>query len=141
IDITLSGQGYPQAGIPVQIRAEALTADVGKELYRLEALQVNTTWKGEGLPAAGVPVTLQAKDFNANLAAQTMELGGLVMDLAGGRRTGGLTGKQILDAPARTGPLQLEQLSLREWAPKLGVELPATTDPKVFEKLSFSGTV
>jgi AsmA protein len=141
IDVTISGQGYPQEGIPVAIRANALTADVGKELYRLEALSVKTTWKGEGFPAAGVPVTLEAKDFNANLAAQTMELGGLALDLAGGHLTGALTGKEILDAPALTGPLKLEQLSLREWAPKLGVALPATTDPKVFEKLSFSGTV
>lgn len=141
IDVTLTGQGYPQEGIPVAIRADALTADVGKELYRLEALNVKTTWKGEGFPAAGVPVTLQAKDFNANLAAQTMELSGLDLDLAGGHLTGALTGKEILDAPALTGPLKLEQLSLREWAPKLGVSLPATTDPKVFEKLSFSGTV
>lgn len=141
IDVTLTGQGYPKEGIPVQIRADMLTADVAKELYRLEALNVKTTWKGEGFPAAGVPVTLLAKDFNANLAAQTMELGGLDLDLAGGHLTGALTGKEILDAPALTGPLKLEQLSLREWAPKLGVSLPATTDPKVFEKLSFSGTV
>ncbi|HEY0683692.1 MAG TPA: AsmA family protein [Steroidobacter sp.] len=141
IDITLTGQGYPQEGIPVAIRANMLTADVGKELYRLEALNVKTTWKGEGFPAAGVPVTLQAKDFNANLAAQTMELSGLDMDLAGGHLTGALTGKEILDAPALTGPLKLDQVSLREWAPKLGVALPATTDPKVFEKLSFAGTV
>ncbi|MBL8270397.1 AsmA family protein [Steroidobacter sp.] len=141
IDVTLTGQGYPKEGIPVAIRAEALTADVAKELYRLEALNVKTTWKGEGFPAAGVPVTLQAKDFNANLAAQTLELAGLDVDLAGGHLTGSLTGKEILDAPALTGPLKLEQVSLREWAPKLGVALPATTDPKVFEKLSFSGTL
>lgn len=141
IDVTLTGQGYPPEGIPVQIRADALTADVGKELYRLEALNVKTTWKGEGFPAAGVPVTLQAKDFNANLAAQTLELNGLALDLAGGHLTGALTGKEILDAPALSGPLKLEPVSLREWAPKLGVSLPATADPKVFEKLSFSGTV
>lgn len=141
IDITLTGQGYPRDGIPVQIRAAALTADVARELYRLEALNVNTTWKGEGWPAAGVPVTLQAKDFNANLAAQTLELSGLDLNLAGGHLTGALTGKQILDAPALTGPLELDPISLREWAPKLGVSLPETTDPKVFEKLSFSGTV
>ena len=141
IDITVSGQGYPQEGIPVQVRANAIAADIEKELYRLEALSVKTTWKGEGFPAAGVPVTLQAKDLNANLAAQTMELAGLDLELAGAHLSGGLTGKEILDAPALTGPLKLDQVSLREWAPKLGVALPATTDPKVFEKLSFSGAV
>lgn len=141
IDITVTGQGYPQEGIPVQIRANAITADVGKELYRLEALNVKTTWKGAGFPAAGVPVTLQTKELNANLAAQTLELTGLDLDLAGGHLTGALTGKEILDAPALSGPLKLDQVSLRQWAPKLGVSLPATSDAKVFEKLSFSGTV
>lgn len=141
IDVTLSGQGYPKDGIPVQIRANAIAADVGKELYRLDALTVKTTWKGEGFPASGVPVALQAKDFNANLAAQTLELTGLDLDVAGAHVTGALTGKEILDAPAMTGPLKLDPVSLREWAPKLGVALPATTDPKVFQKLSFSGTV
>lgn len=141
IDMTLTGQGYPSEGIPIQIRADALSADVASELYRLEALNVKTTWKGAGLPAAGVPVTLQAKDFNANLAAQTLELAGLDLDLAGAHLTGALTGKEILDAPALTGPLKLDRVSLRQWAPKLGVSLPATADPKVFEKLSFSGSV
>ncbi len=70
-----------------------------------------------------------------------LELSGLALDLAGGHLSGSLTGKEILDAPALTGPLKLDQVSLRQWAPKLGVSLPATTDPKVFEKLSFSGTV
>jgi len=141
IDVTLTGQGYPKEGIPVQIRANAITADVGKELYRLDGLTVKTTWKGEGFPASGVPVALQAKDFNANLAAQTMELTGLDLDVAGGHITGALTGKEILDAPTMTGPLKLDPVSLREWLPKLGVSLPATADPKVFQKLSFSGTV
>jgi AsmA protein len=141
IDVTLSGQGYPQEGIPVQIRANAISADVGKELYRLDGLTVKTTWKGEGFPAAGVPVALQAKDFNANLAAQTLELTGLDVDIAGAHVSGALSGKEILDAPAMTGPLKLDPVSLREWLPKLGITLPATTDPKVFEKLSFSGTV
>ncbi|MET0534259.1 MAG: AsmA family protein [Steroidobacter sp.] len=141
IDVTLSGQGYPQEGIPVEIRASTIAADVGKELYRLDGLTVKTTWKGEGFPAAGVPVSLQAKDFNANLAAQTLELTGLDLDLAGGHLTGALSGKEILDAPALSGPLKLDPVSLRTWLPKLGVTLPATADPKVFEKLSFSGTV
>jgi AsmA protein len=141
IEITLTGPGYPQEGIPVRVRANSLLADVGKELYRLDALDVKTTWKGEGFPAAGVPVTLQAKYFNANLAAQTLELAGLALDVAGAQVSGELTGKEILDAPVLNGPLKLAQVSLREWAPKLGVELPATADPKVFDQLSFSGTV
>ena len=32
IDVTLSGQGYPAEGVPVQVRAESLEADIGQEL-------------------------------------------------------------------------------------------------------------
>jgi Uncharacterized protein involved in outer membrane biogenesis len=141
IDVTLTGQDYPMEGVPVAVRAQALEADVAKELYRLTDLNVTTTWKGEGLPAAGVPVTLNAADFNANLAAQTLELAKLELNVAGARLSGALTGEEILDAPRLRGPLSLEPLSLREWLPKVGVELPETADPKVFGRFSFASNV
>lgn len=141
IDVTLSGQGYPPDGIPVQIRAKSLQTDIGQELYRLDGLTLNTTWTGDGFPAAGVPVALQASDLGANLAAQTMELNGLDLQVAGAHMTGNFTGAEILDAPKIKGPLKLDPISLREWLPKLGVELPRTRDPDVFRKLSFSSNV
>ena len=50
IDVTFSGQGYPAEGVPVQVRAETLEADIGQELYGLDGLTVTTTWKGDGFP-------------------------------------------------------------------------------------------
>jgi AsmA protein len=141
IDLTVSGQGYPADGVPVQVRAKALHADVGQELYRLDGLAIKTTWKSDGLPAAGVPVAFSAKDCNVNLAAQTLELAGLEADAAGAHVAGSLTGAEILDAPALQGSLKLEPISLREWLPKLGVEVPKTTDPNVLKQLSFTGNV
>jgi AsmA protein len=141
IDVTLSGQGYPEEGVPVRVRASSLEADIGKELYRLDGLKVETTWKGEGFPAAGVPLALTAADCNVNLAAQTLELAGLDVQAAGAHLTGSLTGAEILDAPKLTGPLKLDQISLREWLPKLGIDPPRTQDPAVLQKLSFASTV
>jgi AsmA protein len=141
IDVTITGQGYPQKGVPIAIRADSLEADVAQELYRLVALNVTTNWAGEGFPQAGVPITLAAKDFNANLAKQTLELTALDMNVAGAHITGALTGEEILDAPRLRGPLKLDPVSLREWLPKLGVEVPTTEDPKVLEKFSFSSNV
>jgi AsmA protein len=141
IDVTLSGQGYPEEGVPVRVRASSLEADIGKELYRLDGLKVETTWKGEGFPAAGVPLALTAGDCNVNLAAQTLELAGLDVQAAGAHLTGSLTGAEILDAPKLTGPLKLDPISLREWLPKLGIDPPRTQDPKVLQKLSFASTV
>jgi len=141
IDVTISGQGYPAEGVPVSIRANALDANVGEELYRLDGLHLKTNWKGEGLPASGVPIELRATDFNANLAQQTLELSGLDANVAGAHITGSLLGKEILDAPVLEGPLKLDQISLREWLPKLGVEVPVTEDPEVLKRLSFSSKV
>jgi AsmA protein len=141
IDVTVSGQGYPADGVPVQVRAKAIEADLGKELYRLDTLTVKTTWRSDGLPAAGLPVTFAAQDCSVNLASQTLELVGLDADAAGAHITGSLTGAEILDAPALKGSLKLDPLSLREWLPKLGIDAPKTTDPNVLKQLSFAGNV
>lgn len=141
IAITVSGQGYPADGVPVEVRAKAIEADLGKELYRLDGLSVKTTWKSDGLPAAGVPVAFSAQDCSINLASQTLELVGLDADAAGAHVTGSLTGAEILDAPALQGSLKLDPISLREWLPKVGVAAPQTTDPNVLKQLSFAGNV
>ncbi|HKR35274.1 MAG TPA: AsmA family protein [Steroidobacteraceae bacterium] len=141
IDLTVSGQGYPADGVPVEVRAKSLDADIGKELYRLDGLAIKTTWKSDGLPAAGVPVALSAKDCNVNLASQTLELAGLDADAAGAHVTGSLTGVEILDAPALQGSLKLDPISLREWLPKLGIAAPKTADANVLKQLSFTGNV
>jgi AsmA protein len=61
--------------------------------------------------------------------------------VAGGHITGALSGEEILDAPKMQGPLKLDPISLREWLPKLGIEVPATQDPEVLKRLSFSSRV
>ena len=141
IDLTISGAGYPQAGVPVEVRAQSLEADIAHELYSLAGLAVKTTWKSDGLPAAGVPVKFAAKDCNVNLAKQTLELSGLDADAAGAHVTGNLTGAEILDAPTLQGAIKLDPVALREWLPKVGVAAPKTTDPKALTQLSFAGNV
>ena len=34
IDVTVSGQGYPADGVPVQVRAKSLEADIGAGAVR-----------------------------------------------------------------------------------------------------------
>ena len=141
IDITVSGQGYPRDGVPVQIRAKSLTTDIGREVYELDGPSLVTTWKGDGFPAEGVPIKVQAQQFAANLAAQTLDLTEFNADIAGGKITGALSGTEILDAPRIGGPLRLEPLSPREWLPKLGISVPATSDASVLKELSFASQV
>ena len=99
------------------------------------------TGRGKGFPPAGVPIALKAQRLALNLAQQTLDLAGLALDVAGGKLSGALKGEEILDAPRLKGPLKLEQVSLREWLPRLGIALPATRDPEVFKRASFASNV
>lgn len=141
IDTTVSGAGYPADGIPIAVRAKFLEADIEHEAYRLNGLAVTTAWKGDGLPPAGVPLSLRADDLSANLAAQTLEIAGLDAEVAEAHLTGTLKGEEIMDAPRIEGPLKMDPVSLREWLPKLGVELPSTRDPEVLKRASFASNV
>ena len=141
IDVTLTGQGYPAEGIPVQIRAAAIESDIGQESHRLDGFELQTTWKGDGFPASGIPIAVKAKELAADLAKQTLQLQDLQADVAGAKLTGMLAGEEILDAPRLNGRLTLAPVTLREWLPKLGVELPKTRDENVLKTLSFASTV
>lgn len=141
IDFTVLGQGYPPEGIPVQLRARSLLADIGHGVHQLDGVTLTATWKGDGFPAEGVPIAVQVQQLAANLEAQTLELTEFSADVAGAKLTGGLQGTEILDAPRLSGSLRLEQVSPREWFPKLGIDLPATTDAAVFARLSLAGNV
>jgi AsmA protein len=141
IDLTLKGSKQGPGDSTAKIRADSLQADVGSEAYQLDALTLDANWKADGMPADGVPVALEAQRLMVNLAQQTFDLSGLAVDVAGGKLTGALKGQEILDAPRLNGPLKLDQVSLREWLPKLGVALPATRDPEVFKRASFAGNV
>lgn len=141
IDLTLSGPGYPQQGVEVRIRANSLRADIGQQAHQLEGLVLATTWKGDGLPPEGVAVTVQMESLAADLAAQTLKLAGLQADVAGARLSGALNGEEILDAPRMAGSLKLAPVTLRDWLPKLGVNLPATRDASVYGEMSFASNI
>lgn len=141
IELTLTGPGQGASGSTAKIQAATLRADLGERAYGLDDLTLEARWNGEGVPQAGIPVALKAKQLAVNLARQTLDLNGLEADVAGGKLAGSLKGEEILDAPRIGGPLKLEPVSLREWLPKLGVALPATRDPDVLKRTSFSANV
>lgn len=141
IEATLRGEGMPAEGVVFKVRADNARIDVGQEQHTLEGLLAETAWRGEGFPAEGVPVTLHATALQADLASQTLKVDGLDVDAAGARLTGALTGVEVLDAPRLEGQLVLAPVSMREWLPKLGMEVPVTRDAAVLQKLAFTARV
>jgi len=141
IKATLAGEGYPPDGLPLTFTAGKATVDVGQERYGLADLRFDATYKGEGLPADGIPVSARMAALEADLRTQAAAITGLDLDVAGAKVTGALAGKEIVDAPQLSGKLSLAPVSLRDWLPKLGVDLPVTRDQAVLKRLAFTADV
>ncbi|HEX3602810.1 MAG TPA: AsmA family protein [Steroidobacteraceae bacterium] len=73
-----------------------------------------------------------------SVAQQTVSIPAFSMSCAGAHLTGSARGTKILDGLGVTGSLTLAALVPREIAPRLGVALPPTRDPKAFTQLAAS---
>ncbi len=136
ITATLSGESYPKDGMPVNIKATSIVANTGRSDYTIQQPEITTTLSGESYPKEGLPVSIKATSVVTNLDAQTAQIAALVAQAAGATLTGDIKATQIMDAPAVTGSLKLAQLSLRDLAPKFGIELPITADTTTLQKFS-----
>lgn len=141
IKATLLGKDAPEGGMPITVSLANATLDVANKRHAFADLKMDLAYRGEGLPADGVPLALRVASAQADLGQQTLTLSGFDLDAAGAKVTGQLAGKEIVDAPRLTGQLTFAPLSLREWLPKLGVELPVTRDPDVLKRFGFSANV
>ena len=124
VALTLSGQA---------------TVNFAASRYLLHSPVLGLQLSGAGLPSAGLPVQLRFERIEADLAAQTLEMPGMDMQVAGARLTGALSGTKIVDAPQIGGVLRLADVSLRELLKNLGVTLPVTRDAAAFGRIGFEG--
>ncbi|HEX9474094.1 MAG TPA: AsmA family protein [Steroidobacteraceae bacterium] len=139
-DLQLSGTVEEGKSLSVALRVSGrATVNSAASRYQLASPVFALQLKGKGLPAAGLPVQLRFERIDADLAAQTLELPGLDMGVAGARLTGALRGTAILDAPRITGPLHLADVSLRELLRSLDISLPVTRDAAAFGRIGLDG--
>jgi AsmA protein len=91
---------------------------------------------GDGRPAhweASLPT------IEVNLTAHTMSVPAYDLSYSSAHMTGKFQATNFLDDLSATGSVALAPLSLREFAPRLGLVLPKTRDPRVLAQLSASG--
>ncbi len=81
---------------------------------------------------------LTAPLLETNLDKQTLSLPQFSMSLGAVHVTGKLSGTKIIDDMNLTGSLSLAPLVLTEFAPRFGLALPKTQDPKALSSLSFA---
>ncbi len=73
-----------------------------------------------------------------NIAQQTIAASAFAVSYSSAHLTGSVNATNILDDLSVIGSVSLAPLVLREFAPRLGISLPKTRDPKVLSELSAS---
>jgi AsmA protein len=123
-------------GETLQVTAKLnLEDNPGTDDMRLAAFSVSGTLArdGDGRPMhyeLGVPA------LQANLQKQTLAVPDFTLTLSSLRLSGKLAGTQITDDLHLGGSLTLQSLVLGEFAPRFGIALPKTRDPKALSSLS-----
>ncbi len=106
-------------------------------VFHIAALNVNGTISQPG-GEKPVPWEIVAPTLDADTAKQTLALPALNASLSSAKLTLAVNGTKIVDDPHLTGSLTLSPVVLREFAPRMGVALPATHDPRALAELSAS---
>jgi AsmA protein len=93
-----------------------------------------------GRPGDGRPAhwEVSAPTIDVNLTAQTLSVPTYDISYSGARVSGKLQATKILGDWSATGAVALAPVSLREFAPRLGLVLPKTRDPRALAQLSAS---
>jgi AsmA protein len=128
------------AGENVTLNAKfELGADSAMKQWRLEAVNLSgllsRPGSGDDRPAHW---EMSAPAVELDLTGQTVAVPAFAVSYSSARLTGKLQATKILDDLAITGSVTLTPLVLRELAPRLGIALPRTRDPRAFAQLSAS---
>ncbi len=125
----------PQAAALSFTGALNATLDPDNKRYGIAALNLNGDLKNPG-DSRPIPWRFSASQLDVDLGAQSLHAPAFTAQYAAAQLSGALNGEKIIDAPALDGSLKLEPVVLREFLPRVGVELPKTRDPKVLSKLA-----
>ncbi len=146
-----TGEISEQRDVPINLRFDAdrgvpgealqLTAKFDLEDHldtdevRLAAFSLSGTlaWEGDGRP---LHYEVSVPTLEADLRKQTLAVPDFSASLSSLHVTGKLAGTQITDDPHLQGSLAVQSLVLGEFAPRFGITLPKTRDPKALSSLS-----
>jgi len=124
------------AGESVTLNAKfTLSGELQRKRVKLEAVNFNglLSQPGDGSPAHW---ELHAPSVDVDLMAQTAAVPGFDAGYSSAHVSGKLEATKIIDDLSVTGSVSLAPVVLREFAPRLGIVLPKTRDPKAFEQFS-----
>jgi AsmA protein len=130
-----------QRGVPgenLSLRAQFdLSVDATGKRLRLAAVSLNglLAHANDGAP---VPWDMSAPLIEVDLTEQTAAVPAFTVSYSSAHLSGKLQGTKIIDDLGLTGSVALAPLLLGEFAPRFGVVLPKTRDPRAFSQLTLS---
>jgi AsmA protein len=132
-----ANRGVPGENLRANVRFD-LRADAEHQRLRLEAVNVSGIL---GRRNDGTPVhwELSAPVIEADVTGQTVAVPAFALSYSSAHVTGKLQAIKIFDDLSMTGSVALAPLVLQEFAPRVGMELPKTRDPRALAELSVSG--
>ena len=129
-------RGVPAENLTLSAKFD-LSGDTRSQRLRIEALNGSGLW---GRPGDGPPVhwEVSAPVVEADLAQQSVGVPAFAMSYSSAHVTGKLQAIKIFDDLSLTGSAALAPLVLHEFAPRVGIVLPKTRDPRALAQLSAS---
>jgi AsmA protein len=129
-------RGVPAESLSLSAKFD-LNADARAQRLRIEALSCSGLF---GRAGDGPPVhwEVSAPVVEADLTQQTVGVPAFAMSYSSAHVTGKLQAIKIFDDLSMTGSVALAPLVLHEFAPRVGIVLPKTRDPRALAQLSAS---
>ena len=129
-----ANRGVPDENLTVSAKF-TLSAEAPYQQLRFEGISLSGLLNrpGDGRPAhweASLPT------IEVNLTAQTLSVPAYDLSYSSAHISGKMQASNFLDDLSATGSVALAPLSLREVAPRLGLVLPKTRDPRALAQLS-----
>src|SRR5580704_6779739 len=131
-----ANRGVPDESLTLSANFNFSADDQYKEL-RFEGVNLSGVL---GRPGDGRPAhwEISVPSIEVNLTAQTLSVPTYDISYSGARVSGKLQATKIFAELSATGAVALAPVSLREFAPRLGLVLPKTRDPRALAQLSAS---
>ena len=137
VSMTLSAnRGVPGENVTVNATFD-LSADSQNKRVRLAAVNFSGLL-GRANDGAPSHWEMSAPAIEVNLDDESVAVPAFALSYSSARVTGKLLATKILDDLGVTGSVTLAPVVLREFAPRLGVVLPKSHDPRAFGQVSAS---
>ncbi|HWG70502.1 MAG TPA: AsmA family protein [Steroidobacteraceae bacterium] len=132
-----ANRGVPGESLSFEAKF-SLDADPAAKQFKLAAVSLSGML-GRANDGGPEHWEMTAPAIEANLGAQTLAVPAFAMSYSSARVTGKLQATKIIDDLSMTGSVALAPLVLREFAPRLGIALPKTGDPRALSQFSAAG--